>query len=666
MTPGVFSLTHNEPPAILTAGKRCLLEEAFPEPEERRPSASGGAACKGSAMSETMHRVVFEPMGLSVHVPGGATLLEAALKLGLPLRSDCGGKGLCGKCAVQVSPGDALTPAADAEAKLLGTERAASGHRLACQAVVLGPVRVAIPRETLDIGEALGKTGIEAFFGLHPTVERILVAAEDVSSGGRDAPRSDRASLVASGVSAAGRGRVRFGDSHGLRGLAGPDLFRGDMTLVSHRERGVTAALPGLRPRSLGVALDLGTTTLAAYLCDISSGSIISSRASANPQRRFGEDVISRICYCNSEESGVETLRVAVVEEVNALIAACLKEAGGSPADVDELTVVGNTTMQQIFAGIHPHGLGVSPYLPVFAGALDLTAAELGLSVNPGTNVYIFPVVSGFVGGDTMGAVIAEKPHRSKDTTLIVDIGTNGEVVLGTPGGLWVTSCATGPALEGAQLECGMRASPGAVHRVTWEDGAGFGCEVVGGPGEAARGLCGSGVIDAVASMLRAGVMLPSGRLKEGAPGVIVDEDGIGRLFELLPAECSSTGRPVNVSLKDIRQIQLAKAALRVGIHVLMRSAGVQHVDTLVLTGAFGARFDWANGIAIGMFPDRSVFGSVRVVENAAGVGAVMALLDGRAREEAATLSREINFLELAEEPGFAAEYPGFMSFPEL
>jgi uncharacterized 2Fe-2S/4Fe-4S cluster protein (DUF4445 family) len=510
----------------------------------------------------------------------------------------------------------------------------------------------------------LGKTEIEARFDSHPMVERVKAAREDREPGNEVELPADRVALLTSAISVgkSGTGAV---DLNGLRDMAKPDRFRGDTTLVTHGKRGITSVLPGTRPRSLGVALDIGTTTIACYLCDMSSAKVIASQASANPQRRFGEDVISRIAFCDSKESGTATLREAVVEEINGLIAGCVQKADAEMQDVDEVAVVGNTTMQHLFCGIHPHGLGVSPYLPIFSGGLDLPAAEFGLSLNPGTNVYIFPVVSGFVGGDTLGAVVAEKPHRSKQTTLIVDIGTNGEVVLGSKDGLWATSCATGPALEGAQLECGMRASPGAVHRVRYDDQNGFDFEIIGGPSEPARGLCGSGVIDAVASMLRGGIMLPSGRLREGEPGVAVDADGIGRSFELVPAAYSSTGRPVVVSLNDIRQIQLAKAALRVGIEALMRRAEIKYIDTLVLTGAFGARFDWSNAIAIGMFPDRSTFGSVRAVENAAGVGAVMALLDGRAREEAESLGRSITFLELAREPGFATEYPFYMSFPE-
>ncbi len=615
-------------------------------------------------MNDKMHRVVFEPMGLSIHVPEGTSLLEAAISLKLPIRSDCGGRGLCGKCLVQVNTEDSLSPMSEAERDLLNEEEQASGYRLACQALVVGPVRVAVPRGALDIGAALGKTDIEAVFELHPMVERIAGDKTGHEKQNESEAAVDRITLLTSGITAAGNGPFSA-DLNGLRDMAKPDRFRGETTLVNHGKQGITAVLPGNRPRSLGVALDIGTTTIACYLCDMSSAKVIASQASANPQRRFGEDVISRIAFCDSKESGTEILREAVVEEINGLIAACVKKADAEMQDVDELSVVGNTTMQHLFCGIHPHGLGVSPYLPIFTGGLNLPAAEFGLSLNPGTNVSVFPVVSGFVGGDTMGAVMAEKPHRSRQTTLLVDIGTNGEVVLGSRDGLWATSCATGPALEGAQLECGMRASPGAVHRVSYDNGGGFHFDVIGGDEEPARGLCGSGVIDAVASMLKAGVMLPNGRLKEGAPGVLVDGDGIGRSFELVPPEYSSTGRPVFVSLNDIRQIQLAKAALRVGIQALMRRAGVEYVDTLVLTGAFGARFDWLNGIAIGMFPERGAFGSVRVVENAAGVGAVMALLDGRVREEAEELSRNIRFLELAQDPGFATEYPLFMSFPQ-
>ena len=457
-------------------------------------------------------------------------------------------------------------------------------------------------------------------------------------------------------------------DPAALRGLSIPEAVKGDLTLVNHGEKGVTAALPGVRRKSLGVALDLGTTTLAAYLCDLQTGRVLTTAASVNPQRRFGEDVISRISVTNEQTSGLDTLHDLVVQGVNFLILRCLEEVGASRGDIDEVTAVGNTTMQQIFADIHPCSLGMTPYLPAVRTLPDLRAADLGLALNPGTNVYLFPVISGFVGGDTLGAVLAEGPHHRDAVCLIVDIGTNGEVVLGSREALWATSCATGPALEGAQVSCGMRAVTGAIHKVRIDPGTcRFHCRVLGEEGDPAPiGVCGSGIIDAVAAMRKSGLLLPTGRFKEGMPGVLCDEEGIGRRVVLVGPEESGTGSEIAITLQDIRQIQLAKAALSVGIECLMGRLGVKRIERTVLTGAFGAKFDWRNAVTIGMLPREVLGGEVLPRNNLAGVGAIMALLDRKRREEAAEASRHIKFLELAQEADFNMRFAEATAFPPI
>jgi uncharacterized 2Fe-2S/4Fe-4S cluster protein (DUF4445 family) len=416
----------------------------------------------------------------------------------------------------------------------------------------------------------------------------------------------------------------------------------------------------------LGVAIDIGTTTLAAYLCDLVDGKILTSAAIANPQRRYGEDVISRISYANENEAGMEMLGKAAAEGINGLIADCLRVVGAGKDIIDEVVVVGNTTMQQAFAGIHINSLGFAPYLPISRVLPDMNASDLRLDLNCGTNVHFFPMISGFVGGDTMGVIIAERPHQRDEISLIIDIGTNGEIVLGNRKGLWVTSCATGPALEGAHIECGMRAQAGAITRLAIDpDTCNVSYESLGNPEkDLPRGLCGSAIIDVAAEMLRVGIMLPNGRLKEGMPGVEVDENGIGRKYGLVSAERTNGGNEIYVTLNDIRQIQLAKGALASGIKLLMRHAQISHIDRLVLTGAFGARFDWQNGVAIGMLPATNLFSRVEVVENAAGVGAIMALLDGGYREEAKNLVASIQYLELAKEKDFPTEFATAMTFP--
>jgi len=316
---------------------------------------------------------------------------------------------------------------------------------------------------------------------------------------------------------------------------------------------------------------------------------------------------------------------------------------------------------------VHPHGLGYSPYLPVSCEPQNIQAEDTGLDLNPATNVFVFPIISGFVGGDTMGVILSERPHEREEVSLIVDIGTNGEVVLGNRNGLWATSCATGPALEGAHIACGMRAATGAIHRIRIDPRTYTAdCDVLGNNGmERARGLCGSGIIDAVAGMRRAGLLLSSGRIQEGLPGVLTDEKQIGRKFVLVPAGNSANGQEIAITLGDVRQIQLAKAALFVGIKLLMQTAGLDRFDRLVLTGAFGARFDWKNAVSIGMLPEIDARTKVKIVSNAAGRGAVMALLDRRQREKAVLQAKKVRFIELAEDPNFVMEFPTATLFPD-
>ena len=417
---------------------------------------------------------------------------------------------------------------------------------------------------------------------------------------------------------------------------------------------------------ALGVAIDIGTTTLAIYLCDLQWGRILHSMAEANPQRRYGEDVISRITHTNDHPDGVDDLRSVIIEAVNKLIAQCLEITGSDREAIKKVTVVGNTTMQHLFAGLHPGKLGVWPFKPESCSAQHYKAGDLGLELNKNCPVYLFPVISGFVGGDTVGVMLSETPYLKDEISLIIDIGTNGEIVLGNRESIWVTSCATGPALEGAHVECGMRASPGAIEKV-FIDPASYRVDyqTIGNDESIyPKGLCGSGIIDAVAEMVKAGLILPSGRFCEGLPGVHEDENGIGREFVIVNSNNPSGRHRVVLTLSDVRQVQLAKSALSTGIKLLMKKAGIDTFDRLILTGAFGARFNWRNAVSIGMLPEIAYQAEVSTVENAAGRGAVMALLDETFRDEIQVVAAKVHLLELAGDSGFAEEFILHTSFP--
>jgi uncharacterized 2Fe-2S/4Fe-4S cluster protein (DUF4445 family) len=567
---------------------------------------------------------------------------------------------------IAANPTGHLSSLTENESKRLSSEQIDSGYRLACQTKPTGNLKVSVSETVLDSKDAIGKTDIEGSYASDPMVERFIVCIPPTTSIENNIS-GDFLDHVSKYLKETIGHAFSFEDPDALRMLSQPASYRSEVTLVHHHERGVTAVLEGNKPRSLGAAVDIGTTTLAVYMCDLNTGEVLASGASANPQRRFGEDVISRVTYANENSEGLSFLQEVAVNELNELMARCLNEISATLDEIDEVTVVGNTTMQQSFMNIHPHGLGFSPYLPVTRNPRNFRAEEIGLDLNCGANVHVFPVISGFVGGDTLGVILSERPYEREEVSLIVDIGTNGEVVLGNKDGLWATSCATGPALEGAHIEAGMRATNGAIHKISVQPGNyRVDYEVLGdGESPPARGVCGSGIIDAVAGMLHAGVVLQSGRIKENLPGVITDEKGIGRKFILVPSEKSATGQEIAMTLSDIRQIQLAKSALSVGIKLLMRKAGVERFDRMVLTGAFGARFNWKNAVAIGMLPEVSENTEVKVVSNAAGQGAIMALLDRKLRKEIFEVSKKVQFIELAENPDFVTEFATATMFPD-
>jgi len=383
---------------------------------------------------------------------------------------------------------------------------------------------------------------------------------------------------------------------------------------------------------------------------------------------RHGADVITRIAFASQTSGGVDLLQRLVIDEINSLLLACLKSCAAATSDVDEIVIVGNSTMQHLFCRLNPYSLGISPYRPVTHLASDWRASDLGLNVNPFTNVHVFPVISGFLGGDCLAAILADRTYLRNETTLLLDLGTNGEIILCNGPNLWATSCATGPAFEGAHISCGMRAVPGAIHSVRINPANySVSYDFFTAPGiDAPQGICGSGIIDTVAEMRRAGVLLPGGRFNEGVPGVKSDSSGVGRSFVLVTAELSATGLPVELTLKDVRQLQLAKGALEVGLKLLMKSAGIENVDRLVLTGGFGSSFNWKNAAAIGILPASITDRHVESIDNAAGVGAVAALLSENLRSEAVRLSTRIRVLELNDDAEFKTEFPMSVGFPLL
>ena len=604
-----------------------------------------------SAETAPAYRVVYEPAGISSLCPADRTILVDAANLGLVLRSDCGGKGRCGQCKVIVSVHGSINEPSEDEQQLLTERELRHGYRLACCQQPRNSLRITIPETSLDSHEAGRKDNLADTGKPDPSIRRQVISSTDQEYAADQG--SDLVALIQKHQLPAGwNSDLSFSALLQLSRLASDRNF----TLIAHQRLGVTTILSGAHQRSLGMAFDLGTTTLAAYLCDFSNGSILASASAANPQRRFGEDVVSRIAYACESEQGTAVMKELVVGAMNQLIDKCLEQAGCSVSSLDEMCIVGNPTMQHLCLGLNPDALGSYPYRPVTHQSLDVRSGDVGLSARPEVNVHVFPVVSGFIGGDTIAAVLADEVHRRKEITLLIDIGTNGELVLGNSDQLWTTSCATGPALEGAHIGCGMRAISGAIDKVVIDPNTyQLGIHIIGNDkGDTAPiGLCGSGIIDIIAEMVKTGVILPSGRLREGLPHVLQDDQGIGKGFLVWEANATSESRRIVLSLADIRQVQLAKSALAAGIQLLMRRSGHDRFDRLVLTGAFGARFNWKNAVIIGMLPEMTESVPVEIVENGAGHGAVKALLNAAQREEKDRLASSISFLDLSSDPDF-------------
>jgi len=425
--------------------------------------------------------------------------------------------------------------------------------------------------------------------------------------------------------------------------------------------------------RTYGLAVDVGTTTLAAYLCNLESGDVVATESSINPQVVYGEDVLSRIAYAMERDDGAAVMHESVIRGVNRIIARLLARSGIDKDSILDMCVVGNTCMHHLFLGLAPDSLGCAPFVPAVRQSLDIKARELGIEIADGAYVHFLPVVSGFVGADTIGMILAEEPQKNGDNILLIDIGTNGELVLSGRGRLLCTSCATGPALEGANIQCGMRASAGAIERVRIDRNTlEVSYKVVGEDSwhDAARvgeirpvGICGSGIIDALAEMFLAGVVGKDGRLAEKAGRRLMRTEDGGRAFVIAAPEDTSFGRPIFISQKDIRAVQLAKGAIHAAARILMKKMGVERLDRVVLAGAFGSVINPESAAAIGLFPELG-FEKICSVGNAAGEGARIALLNRGKRNEADEINRRVEFVELANFPGFEREFADAMYLP--
>lgn len=637
--------------------------------------------------------VIFTPSGKRGRFALGTPVLTAARQLGVDLDSVCGGRGICSKC--QITPGygefpkHGLTVAADALSEWNAVEDRykrirglVDGRRLGCQAKVMGDVVIDVPPESQVHKQVIRKSATERHIEMDPATRSFYVEVDepDMHEPSGDFERLKKAlreQWQITGVEA---------DLSVLRRLQ-PVLRKGEWKATVVLNKGnhdaahrVLDIFPGFHEGPLyGLAVDLGSTTIAAHLCNLADGRVLASSGLMNPQIRFGEDLMSRVSYAMMNPGGDVEMTKAVREAINALAVSIAGEAGVDPTAIYEMVIVCNPVMHHLFLGVDPVELGQAPFALATGSSLSLDARELDLgAMNRNARVYVLPCIAGHVGADAAAVALSEEPSKSKDLVLVVDVGTNAEILLGNQTRVLACSSPTGPAFEGAQISSGQRAAPGAIERVEidpatkeprfrvigcelWSDEPGF-AEATQQTG--VTGICGSGIIEAVAEMRMAGLLDAGGLI--GGP----DQTGTwrctpeGRTHAYILHDGSATGGPkIMVTQGDIRAIQLAKSALYAGSRLLMDEMAVDKVDRVVLAGAFGAHISPKHAMVLGMIPDVPL-DKVTSAGNAAGTGARIALLNRAARDQIEATVHDIHKVETAIEPRFQEHFVNASAIP--
>jgi uncharacterized 2Fe-2S/4Fe-4S cluster protein (DUF4445 family) len=626
--------------------------------------------------------VVFTPSGRRGRVPHGTTVLQAARDLGVDLDSVCGGRAICGRCQVQLSEGsfpkhgiesraDSLSAFGGNEIEFDKTEGLAAGRRLGCSAKLVADAVIDVPPESQVHRQVVRKRTEVHDLSVNPLVRLHVV---EVSEPNMHEPVSDLRRLIEELEFEWGLTDVEC-DPHVLKNLQ-PAMRKGNwqVTVAVYRDKEIIAVWPGFHQSALGLAVDIGSTTIAAHLVDLASGEAIASAGRMNPQIRFGEDLMSRVSYVMMHPGSEEQMCVAVREAVADLIVEVCAEANQSPDHILDCTFVGNPIMHHLFLGLSPVELGGAPFALATEGAVTLKASELNLGIHPGARCYVLPCIAGHVGADCAAVVLSEAPYLREEVSLLVDVGTNAEIVLGSRHRLLSASSPTGPAFEGAQISGGQRAAPGAIERVridpatleprfkvigldAWSDEPTFAAAVH----EAGiTGICGSGIIEVLAEMYLTGIINPdgviNGALTSQSSRIVAD----GRTFAYVLHDGDVK---VVITQNDVRAIQLAKAALYAGVRLLMDKLGVEKVDRIRLAGAFGSHIDVKYAMVLGLIPDCAIE-NVTSAGNAAGSGAHIALVDGNARLEIEREVRRIEKIETAVESRFQEHFVEAMAIP--
>ena len=668
-------------------------------------------------MSDEKVMVIFQPSGRRGEVPKGVNIIEASRLLGVDIEALCGEKKVCGKCIVRVEEGrfekygitssmDHCSPWAEEEEKFINQERQEKGFRLGCVATVEDDILVFVPEESRAGKQVVSKAARDIFIEHNPTVKLYTVQVDKPTF---EDPTGDFERICNSLEQNYALTDLTI-DIQTLREL--PDALRNgkwECTVSVWNDKEIIRVRSGKVEHAYGMAIDVGTTTVAGYFCDLTTMEVIDTVSMMNPQCKYGEDVMARITYHMMTPGGLKRMSDDIIEGLNELLEKAIKQTfpplkkkkgkkkKGEKAemveapeegktylrlkieDIEDITIGFNTAMHHILLGLNPEYVGLAPFPPVIHHSMNLRARDLGIKINPSAYMFILPNEAGFVGADNVGVLIAEAPYKYEENQLIIDIGTNGELVLGNRHKLISSSCATGPALEGAQLAYGMRAAPGAIERITIDpDTKEVDYKVIGRdafrkfsePKEmGVKGICGSGILDVLAELYSSGVITKTGAfnkkdLKEH-PRFRRNADTNQPEFVLAWAEESSIDQDIVITQKDVRQIQLAKGALYAGCKLMVKRMGLEKVDTVKIAGAFGTHVDREKALTMGLFPDCEIE-MIKGIGNAAGDGCRAALLNTKKRVEADWCSRNVEYVELTVEPTFEKDFMEAMQLPHM
>jgi len=650
----------------------------------------------------TKHNIILQPSGRRGQVDEGTSVRTAARELGVEIESICAENATCGKCLVLIEEGrfekynidskrENLSPVSSEEAnyfsrrsKLLKNKGWEVGQvRLSCQCKIFGDVLVNVPEESRGNKQIVRKSARERAIEVKPAIRNYLVSMSPPTLGRPIADWERLAKGLETSMALVHGTDAKLPhwyeltiDYQCLRTLS-KTLRDGkwNVTVSVWNDKEVIAVQPGYHEDSYGAAVDIGSTTVALYLCNLRTGELLAAESEMNPQIVYGEDVMSRIQYTIEHEDGLEKLHKAIISTLNKLLKQAAKTAKIMTEEILEMVLVGNSTMHHLVLNLPPKDLGLAPFVPAIHESIDIKARELGLHINPSGNIHVLPTIASFVGADTSGMILAEEPHKQDENWLLIDVGTNAELVLGNRKRLVCTSTPTGPALEGAHVEYGMRAAPGAIERVhidekTLEPGYKIVGEEEWNTGKA-KGICGSAIIDAVAELFRTEIIDSRGRFKKelnttsSPKGKRVREGESGWEYVITWAEETSIGRDIPITQQDVRQIQLAKAALFTAARTLLKRSNLQSPDKIILAGGFGSYIDKEKAMLIGLIPDCALE-NVYAVGNAAGDGARIALLNVEKRNEIDSVTRKVERFELPTDPEFQNQFMMATSFPHM